>query len=96
MQEFTKEFKTIRDTTISCRSERSAKKNALDKAIELRKRAFGDMALNQVSSIEKKAYNKSIKQMREDIEDLDIVIEELTLRQALIKREGRHMKWIDE
>lgn len=96
MQEFTKEFKAIKDALNKCRSERSSKGDALDRLIETRKKVFGDIALGKVSSSEKRIVNKKIEQLRKDIEDLDITVEELELRQSLIKRDGRHMRWVGE
>ncbi|MBA7574994.1 hypothetical protein ES708_16810 [subsurface metagenome] len=92
MQEFTKEWKAIQKGLSNCWSEKSAKGNALLELAKTRKKLFADIAIGKVSPSKKKIINSEIRQLEEDIEGLDIAVEELELRQALIKRQGAHIQ----
>jgi len=92
MQEFTKEFKAIKNALDKCWSERASKGNELLRLQEARKKIFGDIYLGKVSSEKKEILNKKIRQLKEGIEDLDIAVEELELRQTLMKRSGGYIQ----
>jgi len=96
VQEFTKEYKAIQKGLSNCWSERATKGDALDRLIEGRKKIFADIAVGKVSTSKKKIINSEIRQLKEDIEGLDIAAEELELRQILIKRQGAHIQEIKE
>jgi len=93
MQEFTEEYKAIQKALSNCWAEKSAKGNELLRLQEARKKIFADIVLGKASSSKKKGLNKKINQLKEDIEDLDIAVEELELRQTLLKKSGGHMRW---
>ena len=92
MQEFTAEYKKIKDALDKCWGERSSKNGELLRLQETRKKVFTDIAMGQVSSSKKKILNSEIRQLEEDVSDLDIMIEELQLKQTLLKRSGSHIQ----
>ncbi len=96
MQEFTEEYKKIKDGLDKCWGERASKKDRLLRLQEARKKTFGDIALGLVPTSEKKNINDEIRQLEEDIEDLDIAIGELELKQMLLKRSGVHIQEVKE
>jgi len=92
MQEFTEEYKKIKDGLDKCWGERASKGDELNRLKEERKKVFGDIYLGLVSLSKKKILNLKIRQLKEDIEDLDIAVEELELRHTRLKRQGGHMQ----
>lgn len=96
MQEFTEEFKAIQKALSNCWAEKSAKGNALLELVKTRKKMFADIVLGLCGAGGKKAINKKIRGLEEDISDIDIAVEELELRHTLIKKEGRHIRWVGE
>lgn len=96
MQEFTEKYKKIKDGLDKCWGEKSRKGNELLKLQEARKKTFADIYLGKVSPSKKKIINSEIRQLEEDIEDLDIAVTELELRQTLIKRQGGHIQEVKE
>lgn len=96
MQEFTEEFKKIKDTLDRCWGERGSKKDGLNRLIETRKKLFTDIALGLEPTSKKKVINDEIRQLKEDVSDLDIMIEELQLKQTLMKRSGSHIQEVAE
>lgn len=92
MQEFTEEYKNIKDALDKCWGERASKKDELNRLEESRKKVFGDIALGKVSPSKKKIINSEIRQLEEDISSADIAISELELRQTLLKRSGVHIQ----
>ncbi len=92
MQEFTEKFKKIKNGLDKCWGEQASKKDELNRLEVGRKKVFGDIAMGQVSTSKKEILNKKIRELKEDIEDLDIAIEELQSRQTLMKRQGVHMQ----
>ncbi|MBA7571249.1 hypothetical protein ES708_13008 [subsurface metagenome] len=96
MQEFTEEFKAIQKALSNCWAEKSAKGNELLRLQETRKKMFADIVLGLCSAKEKRTTNKKIRELEEDISDIDIAVKELELRHALLKKEGRHMRWVGE
>ncbi|GAI85785.1 unnamed protein product [marine sediment metagenome] len=96
MQEFTKEWKAIQKALSNCWSEKSAKGDALPGLEKARRKIFADIAVGKVSPSKKKIINSEIRQLKQDIEDIDIAVEELELRQTLIKRQGAHIQEVKE
>ena len=96
MQEFTEEYKALRKALSNCWAEKSAKGNALLRLVKARKKMFADIVLGLCSAKEKRTTNKKIRELEEDISDIDIAVEELELRHTLLKKEGRHMRWVGE
>jgi len=96
MQEFTEEYKKIKDALDKCWGERASKKDELNRLEEGRKKIFGDIALGKVSSSKKKILNLKIRELEGGIGDLNIAITELELRQTLIKRQGVHVQEVKE
>ena len=96
MQEFTEEYKKIKDTLDRCWGERGSKKGRLLGLQEARKKTFLDIALGLEPTSGKKKINDEIRQLEEDIEDLDIAIGELELKQMLLKRSGVHIQEVKE
>ena len=96
MQEFTEEYKKIKDGLDKCWGERASKGDELNRLKEESKKVFGDIALGQVSSEKKEIFNNKIRQLEGDIKDLDIMVEELELRQTLLKRSGSHIREVEE
>jgi len=92
MQEFTEEYKAIQEGLHKCWNERASKGDELNRLKEARKKIFGDIYLGKVSSSKKEILNKKIRQLKEDIEDLDIAVEELELRHTRLKRSGGHIR----
>lgn len=92
MQEFTEEFKAIKDTLDKCWGERGSKKDRLNSLQKTRKKLFTDIALGLTSTGGKKNINNEIRQLEEDVSDLDIMIEGLQLKQTLLKRSGSYMQ----
>ena len=92
MQEFTEEYKKIKNGLDKCWGEQASKNDELNRLELGRKKVFGDIAMGQVSTSKKEILNKKIRELKEDIEDLDIAIEELQSRQTLMKRQGVHMQ----
>lgn len=92
MQEFTEEYREIKNALDRCWGERASKKDGLSKLQEVRKKVFADIYLGKVSPSKKKIINSEIRQLEEDISNADITITELELRQTLIKRQGGHMQ----
>jgi len=93
MQEFTEEFKAIRKALSNCWGEKSTKGNELLRLQEARKKIFADIALGLCDAGKKKAINKKIRGLEEDISNIDIAVGELELRQTLLKRSGGHIRW---
>jgi len=93
MQEFTEEYKAIRKALSNCWAEKSAKGNALLELVKARKKMFADIVLGLCNAKEKRITNKKIRELEEDISDIDIAVGELELRQTLLKRSGGHMRW---
>lgn len=96
MQEFTEEFKAIRKALSNCWGEKSAKGNALLELVKARKKMFADIVLGLCSAKEKRIMNKKIRGLEEDISDIDIAVEELELRQTLLKKQGSHMRLVED
>jgi len=96
MQEFTEEFKAIQKALSNCWSEKSAKGNALLELVKARKKMFADIALGLCSAGKKGTTNKKIRELEEDINDIDIAVGELELRQTLLKKQGSHMRWVED
>ncbi len=92
MQEFTEEYKKIKDGLDRCWGERASKNGELNRLQEERKKVFGDIYLGLVSTSKKKILNSKIRQLEEDISSADIAISELELRQTLLKRSGVHIQ----
>ncbi|MBA7512700.1 hypothetical protein ES705_04708 [subsurface metagenome] len=92
MQEFTAEYKKIQEGLHRCWNERASKNDELNRLQEERKKVFGDIYLGLVSTSKKKILNSKIRQLKQDIEDLDIAVVELELRQTLLKRSGVHIQ----
>jgi len=92
MQEFTEEYKKIKDGLDRCWGERASKNDELTRLKETRKKVFGDIYLGKVSSSKKKIINSEIRQLKEDICNADIAVTELELRQTLLKRQGGHIQ----
>jgi len=92
MQEFTEEYKKIKDGLDKCWGERASKNGELNKLKEVRKKVFGDIYLDKVSPSKKKIINSEIRQLEEDISNADIAVTELELRQTLMKRSGVHIQ----
>lgn len=57
---------------------------------------FGDIALGLCSEAEKPKINEDIKQLEEDIGDLDIMIKELELREGRLKKTGSYQTEVEE
>ncbi|MBA7529493.1 hypothetical protein ES705_21691 [subsurface metagenome] len=96
MQEFTKEYKRIKDALDRCWGERASKKGRLLDLQEARKKIFADIAVGKVSPSKRKIINSEIRQLEEDIEGLDIAVEELQLKETLIKRQGGQIQEVKE
>jgi hypothetical protein len=92
MQEFTEEYKKIKDALDKCWGERGSKKDGLNRLIETRKKVFVNIALNIEPTSKKKEINNEIRQLEEDVSDLDIMIEEFQLKQTLLKRSGSYIR----
>ncbi|MBA7565251.1 hypothetical protein ES708_06927 [subsurface metagenome] len=92
MQEFTEEYKKIKNALDRCWNEQASKKDELLRLEAGRQKMFGDVALDLVSTSKKKILNSEIRQLKEDIEDLAIAINELELRHTRLKRSGSHMQ----
>ncbi|MBA7544408.1 hypothetical protein ES705_36764 [subsurface metagenome] len=96
MQEFTEEYKKIKDGLNRCWGERASKNDELNRLQKERKKVFGDIYLGLVSTSKKKIINSEIRQLKEDIEDLDIAVSELELRHTRLKRSGGHIQEVKE
>ncbi|GAI46543.1 unnamed protein product [marine sediment metagenome] len=96
MQKFTAEFKAIKDTLDKCWGERGSKKDTLNRLIEARKKTFANIYLGKVSPSKKKIINSEIRQLEEDVSDLDITIKELEHRYMLLKKQGLHIQEVKE
>lgn len=96
MQVFTKEWKAIQKAIDKCRGERAEKGNELLKLKEGRKKIFVDIALGKISSSKKEISNKRIRELEEDISDLDIMIEELKIKETVLKKTGSDVEELKE
>lgn len=96
MQEFTEEFKAIKNALDKCWGEQASKKDAKNRLVEERKKVFGDIAMGKVSSEKKEIFNNKIRQLEGDIKDLVIMVEELELRHTRLKRTGGHIQEVKE
>ncbi len=96
VQEFTAEYKKIKNALDKCWNEMSVKKDEKNRLQEARKKVFADIYLGKVSSSKKEIFNKKIRQLEEDISSADIAIEELKLKQTLLKRSGSHIQEVEE
>ncbi len=96
MQEFTEEYKKIKDGLDRCWGERASKNDELNRLQEKRKKVFGDIYLGLVSTSKKKILNSKIRQLEEDISSADIAVSELELRHMLLKRSGVHIQEVKE
>ena len=92
MQEFTAEYKKIKDGLDKCWNERASKNDELNRLQEERKKVFGDIYLGLAPPSKKKILNSKIMQLKQDIEDSGIAISELELRQTLMKRSGVYIQ----
>ncbi len=96
VQEFTEEFKAIKNALDKCWGEQASKKDELSRLQEERKKIFCDIALGLAPPSKKKIFNSKIIQLKQDIEDSGIAIIELELRQTLMKRSGVHIQEVKE
>ena len=96
MQEFTEEYKALQKALSNCWAEKSSKGNALLELVKTRKKMFADIVLGLENAKEKRIIIKKIRELEEDISNIDIAVLELELRHTLLKKEGRHMRWVGE
>lgn len=96
VQEFTEEFKALRLAVSKCLYNKANIGNELIKLQGKRQKVFGDIYLGLVSPSKKKIINSEIRQLEEDINNADIAVTELELRQTLLKRSGGHIREVEE